>query len=174
MKIRILKTNEAAANNCGAMESGAHFKNGRGLKSQKILLSLVFLSMSVLYSSCFLIKSTTRIIDYTAISSKNHTLTFDRTMGVQVVGESRGFGNLHIKDAISNALLSAGPEYDLLVDGMIFEIYFKEGFSGTRVTGTAVNSAKQISILGEEEFEKWYAEHAGYKFINLPLVEVEK
>jgi len=140
--------------------------------SLSLLISGVLIA-PMLFSSCFLIKSTNRITDYTVISSRNHVLAFDRTMGVQVVGESRGWG-MHIKDAINNALLSAGPEYDVLVDGMIWNVLWKDGFTGIRVTGTALSSRRLISLLGEYEFEKWYAEYAGYKFTNLPFAEVEK
>ena len=101
-----------------------------------------------------------RLVDFTIISSKNHGLQIDDARSDRVVGESIGFfgTGASIKDAIDDALESAGPEYDLLVDGVI---NMKSSFitSGYVVEGTPVSSRKMKVVMGPHEFEKWKKEY---------------
>lgn len=92
-------------------------------KTYKLLLvSLVGL---VSLSSC-----SQRLVDFTVISSKNHSIPIDKSQGIRVKGKSMGFLGLgaSIKDAMDKALQSAGPDYDLLIDGVVrIEDYFQIG-----------------------------------------------
>jgi len=64
-----------------------------------------------------------------------------------------GFG-ASIKDAMDKALQSAGPDYDLLVDGVVrINDYFF--VSGYKVEGTAISTGKIKASLGVKGFEDW-------------------
>ena len=55
---------------------------------------------------------------------------------------------------LDKALQSAGPEYDLLVNGVVrVNEYFWVG--GCKVTGTAVSSSKLKAMLGIKGYEEW-------------------
>ena len=77
-------------------------------------------------------------------------------MGMQVEGKKGyifGFG-FNLKDALDRALESAGPGYDLLVDGVV--TYTSYPFvSVVKVTGTAIDTNKMMGMMGEEEFNRW-------------------
>ena len=82
-----------------------------------------------------------RLVDFTVISSKDVSLNIDKTEGVKVKGEKSYFLGLgwNIKDALDLALETAGPEYDLLIDGVVR--YGSYPFISTvTVEGTAVSS----------------------------------
>ena len=119
---------------------------------KKIKLSLLLALTTVVFlGSC-----STRLVDFTVISSKNHSLQIDKSIGIPVKGTSLGFLRIgvSIKDAMDNALQKAGPEYDLLIDGVVrFEDYFLLG--GYSVEGMAVNSAKLKKQMGEKGFNEW-------------------
>ena len=146
----------AVVNQNEAMETDTISKNGRSSKSHtsrgnfRLILCISLLSV-VLFSSC-----SYRIVDFTIISSKNHTIRFDMTQGKRVEGKSMGFLGIgtSLKDAMDKALESAGQGYDLLVDGVVQRVdnFFVVGF---KVTGTAVRSTEMRASLGEEEFQKW-------------------
>jgi hypothetical protein len=105
----------------------------------------------VMLSSC-----SYRLVDFTVISSKNHSLNFDLTQGKQVSASSNGFLGIgaSIKDAMDKALQSAGPEYDILVNGVVrLNDYFF--VSGYKVEGTALDSKKLKAMLGEEGYKEW-------------------
>jgi len=110
------------------------------------------LTLSVLlFSSC-----SQRLVDFTVISSKNHNLNLDKSKGKQVEGKQMGFLGLgtSIKGAMDKALESAGPNYDLLIDGVVSaENYFFVG--GYIVKGVAVDSNAMRLKLGEAGFKKW-------------------
>ena len=115
---------------------------------KKITLVILF---SVLFTSCAI-----RLVDFTVISSKNHAIHFDLDQGKATSGKSMGFMALgtNIKDAMDKALENAGPQYDVLVNGVVrSENYFF--FGGYQVEGTAVSSRELISFYGEEGYQKW-------------------
>ena len=120
-----------------------------------------------LFSSC-----SVRMIDFTVISSKNHTLRFDLAQGKKVEGTSMMFLGIGttIKGAMDKALESAGAGYDLLVDGVVYrqDYFFVAGF---KVTGTAVMSRALIAHLGEEGFQQWLAEN---KVFDPEIADVQK
>jgi hypothetical protein len=110
---------------------------------------------AIVVSSC-----THRIIDFTVISTKNVQMSMDKSKGKQVkIKDLKAFGiNATLKGAIDKALQSAGPGYDLLVDGVISvsNYYFVAGY---RVEGLALNTLKLKSELGEEGFQQFVKEH---------------
>ncbi|MCC5937320.1 MAG: hypothetical protein JJU34_08565 [Lunatimonas sp.] len=121
------------------------------VKRQIIYVAMIAIALS--FFSC-----SQRIVDFTVISSKNHSIGFEKSTGKRVKGKSTGFLGIgaNIKDAMDNALQSAGPEYDVLVDGVVkVENYFF--VSGYTVEGTAVNSGGLKAALGEQEFSNWMA-----------------
>lgn len=127
-------------------------------------LSLVaFVVMSL--ASC-----SARLVDFTVISTKNADLNIKKSEGVATEGKSMKFLNLgvNIKDAIDDALENAGPEYDLLVDGVIRSKQFPF-YGGYVVEGTAVSSEKLKTKLGEKGYNEWCKNHN----IVTPSTEVE-
>lgn len=113
-------------------------------------LALVMITIMTL-SSC-----STRLVDYTVISSKNVDLNIDRAQGKKTEGKKSYFLGIgfNLKDAIDIALESAGPEYDMLVDGVVR--YGSYPFVSTvTVEGTAVNTADMRTAMGDEKFENW-------------------
>lgn len=121
------------------------------MKSNNLSLFAIILTATLILSSC-----SQRLVDFTVISSKNHSLKFDLSQGKQVEGTSMGFLGLgaSIKDAMDKALQSAGPEYDILVNGVVrVNDYFF--VSGYKVTGTAVSSSKLKAMLGIKGYEEW-------------------
>lgn len=124
------------------------------MKSVKKLFLLMLVATLTL-SSC-----SQRLIDFTVISSKNHSLKFKKSEGVVVKGSSMGvFGfGVTIKDAMDKALASAGPDYDLLIDGVVRAKNYPF-YSGFQVEGTAVSSSKLKALLGNEGFDEWCKEN---------------
>ncbi|CAA0230739.1 hypothetical protein ACE1MK_05340 [Tenacibaculum maritimum] len=115
----------------------------------KNLFALVL--MVVALSSCSM-----RLVDFTVISSKNVNLEINRTQGKKVKGKKTYFLGIgwNIKDAMDKALESAGPEYDLLVDGVVR--YGSYPFvASVTVEGTAVSSRSMKNKLGEAGFKEW-------------------
>jgi len=112
---------------------------------------LLMLALMLTFTSC-----SYRLVDFTVISSKNFDLKIDKTQGVRVSGTSNGFLGLgaSIKDAMDKALQSAGPSYDLLIDGVVrVNDYFL--VSGYKVEGTAISTSKMKATLGAKGFEEW-------------------
>lgn len=97
-----------------------------------------------------------RLVDFTVISSKNVNLDIDRTQGKKVKGEKSYFLGIgwNIKDAMDKALETAGPEYDILVDGVVRYGNYPFIISLT-VEGTAVSSKAMKNKLGEAGFKDW-------------------
>ena len=117
----------------------------------KIKNLLILVLMVGAFSSC-----SVRLVDFTVISSKNVSLDIDRTNGKKVKGEKSYFLGIgwNIKDAMDKALESAGPEYDLLVDGVVR--YGNYPFiASVTVEGTAVSSRAMKNKLGEAGFKDW-------------------
>lgn len=97
-----------------------------------------------------------RLVDFTVISSKNVNLDIDRTQGKKVKGKKSYFLGIgwNIKDAMDKALEAAGPEYDLLIDGVVR--YGSYPFiASVTVEGTAVSSKAMKNKLGEAGFKDW-------------------
>jgi hypothetical protein len=97
-----------------------------------------------------------RLVDFTVISSKNVNLDIDRTQGKKVKGEKSYFLGIgwNIKDAMDIALETAGPEYDILVDGVVRYGSYPL-ISSITVEGTAVSSKAMKNKLGEAGFKSW-------------------
>lgn len=126
------------------------------MKQNKIMKKIKLSLLLALTTVVFLGSCSTRLVDFTVISSKNHTLQIDKSIGIPVKGTSIGFLmiGVSIKDAMDKALQKAGPEYDLLIDGVVrLEDYFLLG--GYSVEGMAVNSAKLKKQMGEKGFNEW-------------------
>jgi hypothetical protein len=121
------------------------------MKMFKLTNLLVISIIVLLLSSC-----TYRLVDFTVISSKNVDIGVDRTKGVQTEGKKSyflGFG-WNIKDALDIAIETAGPEYDMLIDGVV--TYSSYPFvSVVEVKGVAVKSVELKAALGEKGFENW-------------------
>jgi hypothetical protein len=121
------------------------------MKSTKLTLFTALFAFTLMFSSC-----SHRLVDFTVISSKNHGLKFDKSKGIRVKGESFGFLGIgaNIKDAMDNALQSAGPQYDLLIDGVV-KIEDYTLVAGYVVEGTAISSTDLKAELGTKGFEDW-------------------
>ena len=113
-------------------------------------LIMVALAVMTLTSCSF------RLVDFTVISSKNVNLDIDRSQGVKTEGKKSYFLGIgwNIKDAMDEALEAAGPEYDMLVDGVVR--YTSYPFvSGVTVEGTAVSTKAMKARMGEAGFQEW-------------------
>lgn len=117
---------------------------------KKSIFALMILSAMIM-TSC-----SSRLVDFTVISSKNVQLAADLTKGKKVEGKkSYIFGiGWNIKDAMDIALEKAGSEYDLLVDGVVR--YGSYPFVAViSVEGTAISSRVMIQQLGEAGYQQW-------------------
>ncbi|MCX6826729.1 MAG: hypothetical protein NTV06_05610, partial [candidate division Zixibacteria bacterium] len=103
----------------------------------------------------------TRVLDFTVISSKIINMKVDdsvkgqRTVGTDTVWWifSIPLGNPQLKEAVDRAIEKAGPEYDALLDGVIysqFSWFIVTGKSGYKVEGTPINTHKLIAQLQQE------------------------
>ena len=121
------------------------------MKSTKLTIFTALFTLTLLFTSC-----SQRLVDFTVISSKNHGLKFDKSKGIRVTGKSFGFLGIgaDINDAMDKALQSAGPQFDLLIDGVVkMENYpFVAGYV---VEGTAISSGDLKASLGQKGFEDW-------------------
>lgn len=104
----------------------------------------------ILALGCLLVGCTTRMVDFTVLSSRNCNIQGER--GNRVTGESGQWWMAfplpiplqsapHIKAAVDNALEKGGG--DTLVDGIISVVrkwYFFAVYTGYRVEGTVVNT----------------------------------
>ena len=124
------------------------------MKKNVSKLTLLMLTL-IIMSSC-----SYRIIDFTVISSKNVSLKIDKTKGKKVTGSSNGFLGLgaSIKDAMDKALESAGPEFDLLLDGVV-KVNDYVFVAGYKVEGTAISTSQMKASLGSEGFKNWCKTH---------------
>ncbi|WP_298370309.1 hypothetical protein [uncultured Lutibacter sp.] len=123
----------------------------KNLKLNGIILVITVLTLS----SC-----SQRLVDFTVISSKNHAINFDLEQGKITSGKSMGvFGiGTNIKDAMDTALQNAGPQYDILINGVVRAKSYPF-YGGFIVEGTAVSSKQLIALFGEDGFEKWKNEN---------------
>jgi len=119
-------------------------------------ITILAIVIAIAVSGC-----TRRIIDFTVISTKNVQMSMDKSKGKQVkIKDLKAFGiNSTLKGAIDKALNSAGPGYDMLVDGVVSysSYYFVSGY---RVEGLAINTLKLKSELGNEGYQEYMKEHS--------------
>jgi hypothetical protein len=120
----------------------------------KSLRLLTFIGACALFLS--LESCTYRLVDFTVISTKNAEIGVDRTKGVAVEGKKSYFLGMgwNVKDVIDLALESAGPQYDLLIDGVVSYQNFPFVLV-VKAKGTAVSSGDLKAELGNEGFENW-------------------
>ena len=98
----------------------------------------------------FLTGCTVRLTDFTAISTKNVKLPM-KAKGKRAVGEDCvpafiiTFGQPNMKEAIDRAIQNAGPEYDALVDGVLYftQMPFQLCY---KVEGTPINTKESVSM----------------------------
>lgn len=126
----------------------------------------IFLLAVVVMSGC-----TTRLVDFTVISTKNVQMSLDKSKGKEVnIKDLKAFGfNATIKGALDKAIEAAGPGYDMLVDGVISysNYYFVSGY---RVKGLAINSLKMKAEMGEENFNNWLRAHEPVTIENANVI----
>ena len=84
---------------------------------------IILISLSIIICSCG------RLVDFTMISSKNVEINVKKD-APRVSG--KGWS---VKDALDDAIEKAGPGFDALMDGVIYEGLFKY-----RVTGTPIKT----------------------------------
>lgn len=117
-------------------------------------ITLVMMLM-ILASGC-----SRRMMDYTIISSKNMQLQIPSdAMGPRVEGRDEvwvvivPFGTPNIKEAVDRAIESAGPGYDALIDGVLYQTmsyYVLASKIGFRVEGTPIRtSVVSLESTGE-------------------------
>ena len=121
------------------------------MKSIKLSIFTAIFALTLIFSSC-----SQRLVDFTVISSKNQGLKFDKSKGIRVTGKSFGFLGFgaNIKDAMDKALQSAGPQFDLLIDGVV-KVESYPFVAGYIVEGTAISSSDLKAMLGNKGFEDW-------------------
>jgi hypothetical protein len=120
------------------------------MKTLKFSFTILLVTL-LTFSSC-----SYRLVDFTVISSKDSNLKIDKSQGVRVSASSNGILGLgaSIKDAMDKALQKAGPDYDLLIDGVVrVNDYFL--VAGYKVEGLAISTSKMKASLGEKGFEEW-------------------
>ena len=108
---------------------------------KKLILPLI------LGGALFMTSCNYRMIDFTVISSKNVTLRLpDDAKGKKVEGKDMKFfapycGIPNLKSAVDKAIENAGPGYDALIDGVVFNrnAFFSSGYV---VTGTPIKTTK--------------------------------
>ena len=108
-------------------------------------ITLIIMLM-ILSSGC-----SRRMMDYTIISSKNMQLQIpEEAMGPRVEGKDEvwvviiPFGVPNIKEAVDRAIESAGPGYDALMDGVLYETtyyYVLAAKIGYRIEGTPIRTS---------------------------------
>lgn len=124
------------------------------MKIKKIFsISVMFITLLVLSSCSY------RLVDFTIISTKNAEIGVDRTKGVATEGEkSYVFSQMNLKDAMDRALENAGPQYDLLIDGVVTVQYFWFWYK-VKVKGLAVSSTDLKAQLGTKGYKQWCDSH---------------
>jgi hypothetical protein len=119
-------------------------------------LSLSLLLVLLVFNGC-----SQRVIDFTIISSKQMNMKIDDSgKGTRVEGKDGAYwlitiplGVPNLKEAVDRAIESAGPGYDALIDGVVYSEFWwaiVTGYSGYRVEGTPIKSAKIMADLIKE------------------------
>ncbi|MDB5283504.1 MAG: hypothetical protein JWO06_2579 [Bacteroidota bacterium] len=119
-------------------------------------ITILAIVIAIAASSC-----TRRVIDFTVISTKNVQMSMDKSKGKQVtIKDIKPFGiNVTLKGAIDKALNTAGPGYDMLIDGVISYTQYWIFAAGYKVEGLAVNTLKFKAELGEEGYKEYMKLH---------------
>lgn len=119
----------------------------------------------------FMSGCTTRILDFTIISSKNTNIKVkDSARGERVSGEDMAvyfifpFGQPQVKSAVDRAIEKAGPGYDALLDGVIYykyNVFVLFGTFGYSVEGTPIKTSQIIAELKEQGIDpdQYFAQH---------------
>jgi hypothetical protein len=133
---------------------------------KKRLIFITFCFGFLFISGC-----TTRVLDFTVISSKNTNLRVkDAGKGQRVVGEDMvGYfiiplGQPQVKTAVDKAIEKAGPGFDALLDGVIFykyNVFLLFGSFGYSVEGTPIKTSELIAELQNKgiDAKQYFAEH---------------
>lgn len=109
----------------------------------KKISTLILVASALFFSSC-----NQRLIDFTVISSKNVTLRLDEdAKGPRSTGKEMKFcGRPMLKAAVDKAIENAGPGYDALIDGVVYQRseIFRAGFvvEGTPIKTSQLKSSK--------------------------------
>ena len=109
----------------------------------KKFVLFAFFALAIVATSC-----TQRLIDFTIISSKNHGVKSKAPVAARVMGKSQAvvvlipLGVPDIKAAVDNAIETAGPGYDALVDGVLYyyNYSFIFGVMGYKIEGTPIKT----------------------------------
>ena len=125
------------------------------MKFTKLMLPLLLCGMFMFNSSC-----TTRLVEFTVISTKNAEIGANKVKGKRTEGKKTYFLGIgfNLKDAIDAALENAGNDYDLLVDGVVTYTNLPFVVKVT-VKGKAIRSAEMVGELGQKGFEDWCKIH---------------
>lgn len=109
--------------------------------------SLLVVSACVVAAGC-----SHRMVDFTAISTKNHDIKTAQE-GQRTMGESCShrifaipLGEARLKEAIDSGLEGAGPEYDVMVDGVVYQTnmdFFLYARQCYEVEGTPVQTSSK-------------------------------
>ncbi|GJM17688.1 MAG: hypothetical protein DHS20C13_30150 [Thermodesulfobacteriota bacterium] len=133
------------------------------------ILKIAVLSFAIIFfSGC-----TIRMVDFTVISTKNVNIP-SVAKGPRVTGEDCvlvvifPLGIPNMKEAIDRAIEKAGPEYDALVDGVVYRLNhsFLFGQVCFKVEGTPINTKASMSFndLGDNKIM-----HHSKRFISHPI-----
>lgn len=117
------------------------------------LLTAATLSVATLVAGCSM-----RITDFTVISTKNVNVKAakapSRVVGTDcIVVFLFPFGIPNMKTAIDKAIEQAGPQYDALIDGVVYidNYHFIVGQQCYRVEGTPINTQADRAMLTPEQ-----------------------
>jgi hypothetical protein len=103
-----------------------------------------------MFGFIFLTGCTTRLTDFTAISTKNVKMP-TKHKGSRVAGEDCvvvfiiPFGQPNMKEAIDRAIQKAGSDYDALVDGVLYFTQYPFQWC-YKVEGTPINTKESVSM----------------------------
>ncbi len=91
---------------------------------------------------------TVRLVDFTAISTKNVRLPSEGRGPRAKGSDCKVFGIPNMKEAIDRTIEGAGPDYDMLVDGVLYQttMPFHNCFT---IEGTPINSKRAVA-MGEK------------------------
>jgi hypothetical protein len=111
----------------------------------------------VCFGLVFLAGCTLRLVDFTVISTKNVQVT-SKSKGKRVTGEDCvpvvfvPIGMPNMEEAIDRAIESAGPQYDALVDGVMYHTNqsFIVGKVCYKVEGTPIDTSVKTSMKNGE------------------------
>ncbi len=117
----------------------------------------IWQTIAVCCSFFILSGCTIRVVDFTVISTKNVKVP-SVSKGSRVTGEDCipvifvPLGIPNMKEAIDRAIESAGPEYDALVDGVVYRHNYSFIFGQVciAVEGTPIDTKTSVSLKKSE------------------------